>query len=281
MLSEYEILESKIKEHGTLFKNREVFTTSYLPEIYNFRNNQLKAMAVYYDGVEEGIVPQHMLLYGSFATGKTSTTQTFFKSAEKRYDNLICIHVNCRFNTAEYDVLSAIYKSLFKGAKIEVKLSSILLFEKIVDYIIKNDKILVVALDDYIYIKKNIELNNLLFKLLRANEVYPDAKISIIAITNYEGKMDLEQRVATVFRPVEINFPKYSYNEMYSILKQRCQLGLIEGVLSREVLELITNNTYDIGDLRNGISLLNQGAKNAELYGRVFITPECIFRILE
>jgi cell division control protein 6 len=251
-------------EYGSIFKNREVFTMEYTPDIYKYRDSQLIKMAVYSKEVDNGVPPQNMRLMGGISTGKTSTTMKYFSLMEERFNNVICVHVNCQINTTEYKIFSKIYKKLF-GKQISVsRLSKFNIYDEVMEYIVKNEKVLIIALDDYNYMKTGQELNRTLYNLLRAHESYFGAKISILTIENINDNIIIDSQVSTMFHPIEIEFNNYDRYAIHDILKNRCQSGFYHNVISERVLNNVVDRTLDKGDLRYGIKLLSKAGEKAE-----------------
>ncbi|MDI6655271.1 MAG: hypothetical protein QME59_05230 [Candidatus Hydrothermarchaeota archaeon] len=83
-----------------------------------------------------------------------------------------------------------------------------------------------------------------------------------ISSSNY---FNLDSRVTSSFRPVEIEFRPYTKEEIYIILKKRCWLGLapdaIEDAVVRHAVQLAC-------DLRHGIELLRLAGIACESEGR-------------
>jgi cell division control protein 6 len=252
-------------EYGSIFKNREVFTMDYLPEVYKYRDSQLTKMAIYSKEVDKGIAPQNMRLVGGCATGKTTTTMKYFSMMKERFTNVVCVHVNCQINTTEYKIFSKIYKKLF-GKQVSVSgLSKFNIYDEVMEYLVKEEKVLIVALDDYNYMKTGEELNRTLYNLLRAHESYHGAKVSVLTIINTSNDAVLiDPNVSTIFHPIDVEFDPYQRYAIYDILKNRCQIGFYHNVINERVLNKIVDMTYDMGDLRYGIKLLSKSGEKAE-----------------
>jgi cell division control protein 6 len=144
------------------------------------------------------------------------------------------------------------------------------------DHIIKENKILIVALDDFDFIKTSKDLNRTLYTLLRAHETYPGAKVTVFTITSHLTKMIIDPNVATVFYPIEIQFPSYTREEMYSILSERCRIGFYKDVISEEIIQEVTNRAYEIGDVRHGLKILTEIGEKTEKTGSNQIQKEHI-----
>jgi cell division control protein 6 len=271
-------LEEIISENGTIFRNREVFAMEYLPELYKYRDKQLEKMAFFSRNIHEGLAPHHMLLLGPFATGKTSTVNYYFQLLQETYSSKVdCVHINCQFMDTSYKILSKTYSELSNIPTTKTGISTTILFEKIIKQLKNEDKILIIALDDYNYIKTPKELNKLLYKLLRVHEQYPNIQISVFLITNKEEYFAFNPDVVTMLDPITVSFDPYTYPQTYQILKQRCRVGFIKGTVSKEVLQKITDYTRDQGDLRDGIRMLSHAGEKAEIHGLSKITEDCLY----
>ncbi|KZX15524.1 AAA family ATPase [Methanobrevibacter curvatus] len=253
-----------IEENGTIFKEKKVFTTDYIPESYKYRDMQLKKMAILSKGIREGLTPSNMILNGKTATGKTSSLLKFFELLEKRYENVITVLVNCQINRTEYKIYTKIYKKIF-GIEISVGgLSTFNIYTRIMEYISKENKVLIVGLDDYDVIKSNKELNKTLYTLLRAYESFKNAKVSVIATTNNLETILTDSAVASTFHPSEVQFISYTQSQIKNILKERCRLGFYKGVINDKIIDDLVNYVYYKGDLRIAIKMLLNAGNNAE-----------------
>lgn len=263
-----------INEEGTIFRDKEVFSIEYIPESYIFRDHQLKKMAVHCRHLKKDNKPQNMKLIGPCASGKTTAVKKFFELLEEHYSNAVCVHVNCQTHTTEYKVFIKIHEKLFGQSMPVGGLSTFSIYSKVMEYVIKENKILIVALDDYDFIKTSKDLNRTLYTLLRAHENYPGAKVSVFTITSNLQKIILDQNVATVFYPIDVEFPSYNLEEMYSILKERCRIGFYKDVITDEIIQEVAQKSYEIGDIRYGLKLLTEIGEKAEKTGSKTIQKE-------
>jgi len=257
-------LESIVEEEGTIFSDNEIFTLEYVPDEYEYRDSQLQTMATHSSSIKRGIRPSTFLLRGGCATGKTTAMIKFFKELETHFPNVVTAHVNCQLYQTEFKVLSEIHKAIFGHEMKITGRSSDELYHNIMNYLLKEDEILVIGLDDFNFIKG---LNNTLYRLLRAHESYRGVQVGICAITSEVNELRLKPIVSTVFLPVEINFPKYDRDQIYDILKKRCDVGFYPGVINEKVIDKVVELTFRNGDLRYGIDLLKNIGEIAESEG--------------
>lgn len=252
-----------IRVSGSLFSRKEVFKYNYVPKIINFRGDQLNKMGMHSTDIESGISPDNMMLLGGVATGKTTTMLAYFEYIKEEHNNVKCVYVHCYRDNTLYKVYSRIYKELTGLNNVNgVKTSD--LYDRIMNYIMENDFVLIVGLDDYEFITSSKDLNDLYYGLLRAGEMYSDVEISIITATSDKQNNILKDSVITSFQPVEVHFPNYTHSQIFEILKQRCDEGFYKGVINDKVINLATDYTYEKGDLRYGIKLLLKAGRRAE-----------------
>lgn len=156
------------------------------------------------------------------------------------------------------------------------------IYDQIMQNLQKNNKSLVIALDDVNYLFQSKTANKVFYDMLRAYEEYPGVKTAIFAIlSDLEFKYAFDKNVNSVFIPQEIHFPLYSYSEIEDILRDRAKAGFFPGVLSDDILEQIAMYTHENGDLRVGINLLKSCGNFAEANASREITQEHFDQAIE
>lgn len=261
-------LWDSIEETQTIFREKEVFTIEYIPEVVDYRKNQIdKILYNLKDNLDQHKRPYHMILNGSYGTGKTLTINYIFSQVEKRYHRVKTVHVNCKNHKSQYQIYLKIYEKLFNKKRRVDGLSTFTILNNIIKEIVRRNIILLVALDDINSAKSDRDLNNVLYNLLRASESDKNAKITVFSVTNDEVVLFLDRNVQTVFNGINVNFPNYNYDEIYNILSERCHIGLYEGAVSEKTLSDLARYTYDLGDLRKGFDEIYKAGLNAEEEG--------------
>ncbi|WP_225369670.1 Cdc6/Cdc18 family protein [Methanobrevibacter arboriphilus] len=107
------IFDVIIQQEGTLFKQSEVFTLEYLPEILRFREKQLRAMINHSRQLNSGHAPTNMEITGPYGTGKTTAVKKYFELVENKF-NVATAYINCEFDKTENQMLTKIYNKLYK-----------------------------------------------------------------------------------------------------------------------------------------------------------------------
>lgn len=255
----------------TLFRDPEVFEFDYVPEQFQFRENQMRELAFQIRPGLRGGRPLNSICKGLPGTGKTTSVRKLFSEIEETTKKLVPVYVNCQIDNTKFAIFSQIYRKLTGHLPPASGTSFKQLFDAICRILLKDELVLLVALDDANYLLYENEINKVLYTLLRAHEAYDGIRTGVIAIIS-DIDVDLLQavdaRVSSVFCPTEIYFPPYERDEIRGIMQARVMQGLYPGALPDEMLTLVIDQTQESGDLRVGIDLLKRATLNAERAAR-------------
>jgi len=255
----------------TLFRDPEVFEYDYVPEQFQFRENQMRELAFQIRPGMRGGRPLNSICKGVPGTGKTTSVRKLFSEISDATKKLVPVYVNCQIDNTKFAIFSQIYRKLTGHLPPASGTSFKQLFDAIARILLKEEIVLLVALDDANYLLYENEINKVLYTLLRAHEAYEGVRIGVIVIIS-DLDVDLakavDARVTSVFRPTEIYFPPYEQAEIREIIHERVMQGLFPGVLSDEMLSLVVEQTQGSGDLRVGIDLLKRATMSAERAAR-------------
>src|SRR3990172_10211982 len=105
---------------NSLFKNKTVLQSNYVPEIIMHREEHVEKIASILAPALRGEKPSNLFIYGNTGTGKTLSTQhvgnkLLSKSKELGNDNLQIVYVNCKIgktSETEYRILARIISAL-------------------------------------------------------------------------------------------------------------------------------------------------------------------------
>ena len=275
-------IEDILMYDESLFQNINAFDPDYMPQNYNFRDTQMEAMAMAIRPAIRGGQPSNAIVLGSPATGKTTAIRKVFELVEKTTEKVVCVYINCQLHTTRFGIFSQIYKKMFGHIPPETGVPFSRIYDQIMKDLQRNEKALVIALDDVNYLFQSKSANKVFYDMLRAYEEYPGVKTSIFAIlSDLEFKYAFDKNVNTVFIPQEITFPLYTYSELEDILRDRAKAGFFPNVLPDDILEQISMYTEENGDLRIGINLLRSCGNIAEADASREITQEHFDKALE
>ena len=263
----------------TLFRDPEVLEIDYIPEQFEFRDAQMRELAFQIRPGLRGGRPLNTICKGLPGTGKTTSVRKLFAEIEESTKKLVPVYINCQIDNTKFAIISQIYRKLVGHLPPSSGTSFKQVFDAVARILVKEEIVLLVALDDANYLLYENEINKVLYTLLRSHESYEGTRIGVIVILS-DLDVDLtraiDARVASVFRPAEIYFPPYETTEVHEIMKARAMQGLFQGVLSEEMLDLVVEQTLKSGDLRVGIDLLKRATLTAERAARRSIGREDI-----
>lgn len=240
----------------TIFEREEVFDPDYLPEVLFSREMQISSMAANLRPATRGSMPIHTLCFGPPATGKTSCIRVLFNELEEYVDT---VYIRCPLISTSYKIMARIFEEVCGQQPPQTGLSTASLYDQICKELAKNNKILVVALDDINFLSKGVA-SEILYALLKHEEY--GVKIGVVAAAT--ERMGLDPRITSIFHPDEIYFPLYNEEEITSILSHRAKEGFRQGVVTKEALHRIIEFTTWNCDIRFGIYLLRLAGIEAE-----------------
>jgi len=255
----------------TLFRDPEVFEIDYIPEQFNYRDDQMKELAFQIRPAMRGGRPLNTVCRGLPGTGKTTSVKKLFEEIGTATKKVIPVYINCQIDNTKYAIFSQIYRKLTGHLPPPSGTSFKTIFDAIARIITKEETVLIICLDDANYLMYENEINNVLYPMLRSYESYEGTRIGVILIIS-DLDVDLSRavdaRVSSVFRPTDIYFPPYSEEEVRTIIGERVLQGLYPGVLGQDMLDLVIAQTMRSGDLRVGIDLLKRATLSAERNAR-------------
>lgn len=248
-----EIFESKI------FKNEEILSPEYLPELLPFRESQVQQLANNLLPATKGRKPQNTFLFGSPGIGKTASARFVLRQFEE-YSGIKTIYLNCwDYNTA-VSILSKI--TLEMGMFVQRRgLAKDEILEKLMEVCKKGKKGIIVCLDevDQLVYKDP----DALYDLLRINQ-YIDNPFGLILISNNPNVfMNIEPRIKSSLSIDQIEFKPYSLEEMKKILEERVKL-VFHSVEQGVVLLCANHAVENGGDVRIGLECLQKAGRIAE-----------------
>ncbi len=249
----------------TLFRDETVFTPNYIPADFMHRDSETKELALSLKPGLRGVNPVNTLLHGPAGTGKTTAVRYLFHQIKESSGKLATVYINCEDYSTPYSIFAKIYESLYgfpppsTGKPLEdVK-------ERVYSRLRRDNRSLVVALDelDCLFLNRNVEA--VLIDLLKAHVSYDFDRVGVTGIMINRGYMaQLSEKARSVFNPSLIHFRPYSWREVRDILEYRVRYGFYRDVVPEEVLESVVDITHEKGDLRLGIDLLRRSALLAE-----------------
>jgi len=261
----------------TLFKDRDVFESDYIPDSFQYRDTQLREMAHALRPALFGSRPHNIILRGLPGTGKTTSVRHIFSEIRETTRRILPVHVNCKNDHTRFMIFARIYEEIYGHLPPGSGISSRRLLDSVGRGLLDGHRVLLLCLDDANYMIPEGVLNDTLFSVLRLNEQFPGARSGVVLAV---GSMDcdfsreLDAAVISVMQPSEIYFAPYYEAEVRGILRGRLRQGVYAGVVPDAILDAIVEKTMLSGDLRVGMDLLRRSVLNAEDAGRTVVSEE-------
>lgn len=251
----------------TLFTNPELFELDYMPDQLLFRESQLAELAFRIRYGVEGMHPAHAICRGPPGSGKTTTVKHLFREIGGGTDGIVPIYLNFQTGLKNYAICSKIFTRIIghdpPGSGIPLRR----LMDAIAEALLDRNVVLLVCLDDLQCLIQHDAENEVIYPLIRMSLDYPGCRAGVIMTTG-EMRPDLSRIGDLSFSSTlcgeEIPFSPYTAEEIQEILRLRVRGGVLPGVISSGVLDLIVRKTEKAGDLRVGLDLLKRSVLRAE-----------------
>ncbi len=164
------------------------------------------------------------------------------------------VYINCWKRPTSHSILTEILLQL--GVFTNLKQPKNELVDSLEKFCKKNSVSLIIALDEV----DQLNDEEILYTFSRGN-------IGLMLISNDAyAFMDTDARIKSSLNLRSVEFPKYSADEMSSILKRRAEHALVPGAVSDELLSVISHKAK--GDARVGLDMLKRAALLAEEQGK-------------
>ncbi len=263
----------------TLFRDPEVFEIDYVPEQFNYRDDQTKELAFQIRPALRGGRPLNTVCRGLPGTGKTTCVKKLFEEITTTTKKVLPVYINCQIDNTKFAIFSQIYRKLTGHLPPPSGTSFKTIFDAIARIMMKDETVLIICLDDANYLLYENEINNVLYPLLRSYESFEGTRIGVILILSdmaVDLSRSIDARVSSVLCPTDVYFTPYSEEEVRTIITERVMQGFYPGVISAEMVSLVVTQTLKGGDLRVGIDLLKRAALSAERKAKRAIEREDI-----
>lgn len=264
---------SKLGE-SKIFKNEEILSQEYLPDILPHREQQIKLLADNLSPASGGRKPQNTFIYGSPGVGKTASVKYVFREFEEYSERVKTIYLNCW----DYKTAHALF------SEIVIKLGFLIqrrgwakdeIIKRLIEVLDKINKSLVVCLDEVDQLEEEA-----LYDLLRINQ-YVKTPVGVVFISNNPHVfVNVEPRIRSSLNIEEIEFKPYSIDEMKNILQERVKYAFTS--VENGVVILAANHAVQKGgDVRVGLECLMKAGRIAEQDNDNKVRVEHVKKILK
>ena len=245
-----------------IFKNEEVLSYEYLPEILPHRETQIKFLATLISSLEKQL-PRNVFIFGPPGIGKTASVKFVFREFEDSFPNVKTFYINCWTHGTSVSILSKLTEDLnVIGVNAKRRgLGKDEVIRKFTEALEKSRKNILVCLDevDQLVYKDP----SALYDLLRMNQ-YTQNKIGLIFISNEPHVFaKLESRISSSLAINELEFKPYTIAEMKNIIQKRIEYAF--NSVETGVPILVANHAISKGgDVRAGLEILKKSGMLAE-----------------
>jgi cell division control protein 6 len=275
------IFQEFITKSPQIFKNREVLTSEFTPEIIYHRNKEINTIASILAPSLKGARPSNIFIYGLTGTGKTLVSKHVAEELEKISSQgnypVKVLYINCKMkkiSDTEYRLLTELTRML--GYNLPTTgLPTDYIYQTFFNALDSEKRIVILILDEIDALVEKMG-DEFLYNLTRINQDLKQAKLSIIGITNDLHFIEiLDPRVKSSLREEEILFTPYNATQLYDILKHRAELAFVENSLSEEVIpKCAALAAQEHGDARRALDLLRVAGEIAERLGESKVTEK-------
>lgn len=265
VVTEINSLFSDIK--NSIFKDRNIFSKSYIPKKILFRDEEIQNFVYNLSTIKHSSRPNDTMLYGKRGTGKTLTARYVTGELEKTTSDVKVYNINLRNKDTNFKAWKEIARNVL-GIDVLGR-DAVYISHQVFDFISTiNQKYIIFVLDEIDEVK--VGYDGLLYFLLRPYEVSSNLdgkEISNIFITNNMNyPQNLSEGTSSSFKTIDrYAYLPYNAIQLKGILRERAELGLEPNVYNEEILSLCAAfGAQEHGDARETIKLLAKSAELAE-----------------
>ncbi len=251
-----------ILSKGGVFKNMEVLSPHYIPDVLPHREKEIEVIMRTVAPALRNVKPKNLFLYGKTGTGKTSCSKHVMEQFNGMRRNAIMRYMNCRIYNTRYKILFKIAEELDKG-QVKMGYPHTHLYEILLEWIEENNRHLIIILDEIDMIK---DVDDLIYTLTRINDELDRGSVSILGISNrLHFKEKLDPRSKSALYEKELVFKPYNANQLYEIIKQRAKEAFHEGAIEDSALRIAAAlAARETGDARYALKLIQKAGMLAE-----------------
>lgn len=241
-------------DDAAMIRDARVLQDDHLPREIVHRHEEMSHLATALEPVVDGDKPQHAILTGPSGAGKTCIARATLERLQEQVLDVHTAHVDCWLHPNDFRILYKLLESVGSTYDIHRSTPHDELLERLTDI----DKPFLIILDE----ADQIDDPDLLRRL------YGIPHVTMILVTNHERALlsPLDERLQSRLRSSDqIQFNRYSHDELVSILSDRVNWGLTEDATTNDQLGRMAEAAR--GNARDAIAILRSAARRGEQVG--------------
>lgn len=255
----------------TIFENKKVLQSSYIPIDINHRDKQMNTIAQILAPALKLDKPSNLFVYGKTGTGKTLVSKYISEQmeniAKQKGLPLKIFYLNCKLKKiadTEYRLIAELAR-FFGKAVPPTGLPTDEVYNIFFKALDEEEKVIIIILDEIDQLVRKAG-DEIIYNLTRINSELKKSQVSIIGISNdllYFN--DVDPRVKSSLSEEEVLFPPYNAVEIQDILKERSDKAFKKGSLEEGVIQkCAAYAAREHGDARRALELLRVAGEIAE-----------------
>jgi len=265
----------------SVFRDESVLLPEFLPRSTPHRDDQLKALELYFQGVTQNSnkVSQNVMLCGPIGSGKTMLAKKLGESLQKKaalYGNLVrMLHVNCRIDRTLQAVLVRALNSLgqtypSRGYSFEE------LLHALVEGLKSNRIHLIIAFDEVDHLISADPSS--LYTITRLRETAQGAQVfsSLLISKTLDYLKMVDGSTLSSLQWNQVMLEPYAANQLFDIISSRCEEAFNDGAIDDSCMQLAASIAGTYGDARYALDLVYRAGKQADMSESTRVLPEHI-----
>lgn len=259
---------------ASIFKDEQIFYPDFSPENIFSRDAEIKELSFSLKQLTINKKANNFLIHGLPGTGKTLISKYVLNELTNYSLKVKSLYINCIQDNTRFSLLSKVV-AFYGGIMPRRGLAVDELWQRITELFTKASFSPVIILDEIDKLRKE-DLSVLLYDLSRfsSNNKY----FTLLLITNNKSfVLDLDTRTQSSLFLKDLEFKKYTSQDLKLILRERAKYGLIDNAITEDLIGYIAGYAaVRGGDARIAIDLLYKAARESERKGNLWISKEVL-----
>jgi len=261
----------------SVFKKASSLDFSFVPDKLFCRDDAVESLIYNYRRIlEEEEQPSiNCLILGKGGVGKTVTARYFgrlFKSVAIEKDvNLFIEYYNCINFRSMAKIIRELLAKLTYGSGRGLSVDEAI--KLILKQLIREKGYMLLVIDE-VHLLKPDEV--LAFLDIAETFGHHNAKLSILLISRGKDWMRIENERILSRLNEKIQLEPYNFEEAKKILEYRTEIAFKEGVVSEDIIDMVSQIVVQTENMRHGIEIFRKAGMHADKEGLDYITADII-----